>query len=158
MALSQDNREACSTLIPSGCVPYTGYVSDSIKTLLSCRPNINDIFKVLQNSIDSINLAIGDNKQLTIGCFTDLDISVASQKDINQSIFNKICTLTSSVTALDGGVNPDLINLAVDLLCLADSSCEPKASYTLTEVIVKLLTNYCSLLTRVQTIESTLNL
>ena len=155
---SYDNRDTCGNqLVPTSCLPYTGYVSDTIKDLLPCRPNANDIFKNLQILIDEIKTSLGDNKQLDAVCF-DFNPTADSQQDLNQELLNKVCDLSTKVEKLiNGQVDPDLIKLAVNLLCLEDSACEPKEEYTLTEIIVKLITNYCNLLTRVTNLEQTIN-
>ena len=48
--------------------------------------------------------------------------------------------------------------IAINLLCLIDPSCTPQTEYSLTEILVKLVTAYCDLLTRVTTIENILNI
>lgn len=153
-----DNRDTCSVLIPTSCIPYTGYVSDSIKELLPCRPNANDVFKNILISLDKITKSLGDNTTLDSACLT-FDPATDSQKLLNQELITEVCMLKTQVQALiDGQINPDLINLAVNLMCLQDSSCDPQTTYTLTEVITKLITAYCDLLIRVTNIESTLNI
>lgn len=157
MADYTDNRDACSALLPSSCIPYTGSLNNSIKNNLNCRPNINDVLQKVQDLIDNINSKLGDNTKLDKKSF-DIDPLTVTQEELNQLFINTLDTVNSTINILNGSINPDLINLAVDLLCLTDASCEPKVSYTLTEIINKLLSNYCSLLTRVQTIETTLNI
>lgn len=153
-----DNRETCGPLVPSSCLPYTGYVSDTIADLLPCRPNVNDVLKNLQILIDSIQDKLGDNSTLTPDCFTFT--STASQKTINQEIITNLCSLKTQVEALlAGSIDPDDIDITIDLLCLEDPACAPApAAYPLTEVLTKLVTNYCSLLDRIVTIETTLNI
>ena len=66
---SYDNRETCVNILPSSCIPYVGYINNSIKPLiLECRPNLNDILKGLQDYIDNIKLELGDNN-IKKGCF-----------------------------------------------------------------------------------------
>lgn len=154
----QDNRESCSSPLPSGCVPYTGYVSDTISEDLICRPNINDVFKILQDSIDKINKNLGDNTTLDKNCLTDANIPTITQAQLNQIFINQLCTLNAKFGTSGADIDPNLISLTVSLLCLESPSCEPKTAYTLPEIINKLITNYCSLLTRIQKIEQTLNL
>lgn len=154
----QDNREACSSPLPSGCVPYTGYVSDTIKEDLICRPNINDVFKILQDAIDKINNSLGDNTTLDKACLTDINSATITQAQLNQIIINQLCTLNAKFGTSGADIDPNLINLTVSLLCLENTACDPKTSYTLPEIVTILITNYCSMLTRIQKIEQTLNL
>lgn len=135
-----DNRDTCGLLVPSSCIPYTGYISNNIKSDVVCRPNINDILKQLQDLVDSIKITSDEN--------------ATAIAQINTTI----ATINAQIATLQADIDPNLINLAVNLLCMQNPSCEPKTTYTLPEVITALITNYCSLLTRVQTIEQTLNL
>ena len=137
---SYDNRETCGNqIVPTSCLPYTGYVSDTIKDLLPCRPNANDVFKNLQILVDDIKAGLGDNRKLDSDCF-DFNPEEDSQKQLNQELISKVCDLTTKVEELiEGQVDPNLIKLAVDLLCLEDTGYEPKTEYTLTEIIVKLI-------------------
>ncbi len=145
-AASYDNRETCTLQLPSSCMPYTGYVSPTIFTTELCRPNINDILKKLQEVIDAIKTSLGDNSLLEDDCL-DLDMSAASQSTINQKFITDLCLLKTAVDALEEPIDPDTIILAVDLLCLLDPTCVPTATYTLTDVIKKLISAYCNLLT-----------
>lgn len=151
-----DNRDACSVVLPSGCVPYTGYLSTTLAPLVTCKPNINDIMKLLQDSLDKINTNLGDNTTLDVQCLGQINASTATQKDLNQLFITNLCTILSGLG--NGGIDPNSIILPIDLLCLIDPSCEVQSTYTLVEAITKLVTNYCSLATRVKTIETTLNL
>lgn len=155
---SYDNRQTCVEIQPSSCVAYTGYVSTTLTGLLPCRPNINDVLKNLQIFIDKINTNLGDNTTLTKNCFT-FNPTTDSQKVLNQEVINDICTLQTQVSGLLAQqVDPDLINVAIDLLCLDDPTCTPQSTYTLTQILTKLVTNYCSLLNRIINIESVLNI
>jgi hypothetical protein len=151
---SYDNRETCGNqLVPTSCLPYTGYVSDTIKDLLHCRQNANDVFKNLQILIDDIKKGLGDNTKLDATCF-DFNPSEDSQQQLNQELLSKVCDLSDKVEQLiNDQINPDLIKLAVNLLCLDDAGCEPKTEYTLTELITKLIAKYCDLATRVTNLE-----
>jgi hypothetical protein len=153
-----DNRNTCGETLPSSCIPYTGYVSDTIKNLLPCRPNINDVVKNLQILIDDVKAKLGDNTTLDETCL-DFDPATATQKAINQELITELCTIKTQVENLiDGTIDPDLINVAISLLCLEDPACEVAETYTLTDILNKLVTNYCSLLDRVVNIESILNI
>lgn len=155
---SYDNRETCTNIVPSSCLPYTGYVSTTIADLLPCRPNVNDVLKNLQILIDKINTNLGDNTTLTQNCFT-FDPATDTQKTLNQELIDDICTLQTQVAALIAGtIDASLINIAINLLCLQDPACTPQTTYTLTEILTKLITNYCSLLDRVTNIETFLNI
>lgn len=153
--LSYDNRETCVNLVPSSCVPYTGYISDTIKDSLPCRPNVNDVLKKLQELIDTIQGNVGDPS--TLNSCLDLPDGVTYAQLI-QIIFNEICAIKTVLTDLPTAPDPDTITFAIDILCLLDPSCTPQTSYTLTEIILKLITAYCSLSARVKTLEDTLNL
>lgn len=154
--LSYDNRETCTDTLPSSCVPYTGYISTTIAESLPCRPNINDILKKLQQLIDTINTGIGDNSGLET-CLS-LDSTPFDQSEFNAAVAAELCAIKALLNAVDPVINPDTIKLAIDLLCLLDPSCTPQSTYTLTEILTKLVVNYCNLLTRVQTIEAALNI
>lgn len=155
--LSYDNRETCVNLVPSGCVPYTGYISTTIKDALPCKPNVNDVLKKLQELIDKASAAIVDNTTLDKKCLT-FDPAKVKQNDLNQIFITELCTLKTQVTNLGKPVDPDTIKLAIDILCLEDASCDPKTEYTLEEILKKLITAYCGLETRVKAIETLLNI
>jgi hypothetical protein len=155
---SYDNRETCVNPVPTSCLPYTGYVSDSIKELLPCRPNANDVFKNLQILIDKINKGLGDNTKLDEKDFS-FNPTTDSQQILNQELIDNVSELNANVqTLLEGQVDPDLIKLAVSLMCIEDSACDPKEQYSLTEILTKLINSHCELLNRVATIEATLNI
>lgn len=155
--LSYDNRETCVNLTPSGCVPYTGYISDTIKDALPCKPNVNDILKKLQELVDKANAAIVDNTGLTKNCFT-FDAAKVKQNELNQLFIDELCTIKTQIASLGGDVDPATIKLAIDILCLEDEACEPKTKYTLQEILEKLISAYCGLETRVKAIETLLNM
>lgn len=156
--LSYDNRETCSVILPSSCIPFVGALTDSFKEELEgCRPNINDILKLIQDRIDLIQAGLGDNKTLDEACL-NFNPLIATQVQINQSIITELCALKQTVQDLGGAIDPTTIMLAVDLLCLEDPSCDPAESYNLLVVINKLLAKVCNLETRVTQIETFLNL
>ena len=155
---SYDNRESCVTTVPSSCVPYTGYLSAQLFPEGACKPNVNDILRKLQDIVDTIQSSLGDNKQLDKGCLT-FDATTASQKTINQQLITQLCAAKLAITVLQAQtINPDNILIAIDLLCLLDPQCEPATTYTLTDIITKLVVNYCNLLERVIAIETALNM
>lgn len=151
-----DNRDTCVELLPSSCIPYVGYISTTIAANVQCRPNINDVMKAIQDLMDSIKISLGDNTTLTPGCF-DFDPATVQQSALNQNFITDICALQTAVDNIPA-VDPNTLMLTVDLLCLQDPSCSPQPSYSLQTIIVKLLTAYCNLATRVTTIENFLNL
>lgn len=157
MAASNDNRELCGLIVPSSCIPFTGYVSAAIKPTLPCRPNINDVVEQLQILIDKINTELGRNSTLDKKCLTFTPATV-KQVELNQLFITELCAIKTTLAGLSLDIDPDLIMLAVNLLCLQDPACTPQATYTLTEVITKLITAYCNLLTRVTAIETLLNI
>ena len=154
-----DNRETCTSPVPSACVPYTGYISDTLKDIIPCKPNINDILAQLQDFVDKINISLGDNKTIVTSCLpSTLDITTATQKDINQNIIDLLCALKATVEGTGSSIDSNNIPITIDLSCLEDPSCDPKVSYKLIEVLNKLVTNYCDLNTRTTKIEQLLNL
>lgn len=155
--LSYDNRETCTTLLPSSCIPYTGYISPSIEADIKCRPNINDIIKAIQDLIDKIKAGLGDNTTLDEKCLS-FDPATVTQSQLNQIFITELCTIKDLIADLPTTVDPNTINIAINLLCLIDPLCTPQTTYTLTEILIKLVTAYCNLLTRVQTIENILNI
>ena len=157
MPTSYDNRETCGTLLPSSCIPYTGVVNESVQEGLPCRPNINDVIKNIQNLIDGIKASLGDNTTLDENCLT-FNPSSVTQAGLNQIFIDEICSLKEAVAALQEPVDPDTLMVAINLLCLIDPSCDPQTEYSLTEILVKLVTAYCDLLTRVTNIENILNI
>lgn len=157
MQTSYDNRETCGTLLPSSCVPYTGVINDSIKDNIPCRPNINDIIKNIQNLIDKIKESLGDNTTLDPECLT-FDPTTVTQSELNQEIITELCNLKDAVTALQQPIDPNTINIAIDLLCLVDPGCTPQTTYTLTDILIKLVAAYCDLLADVTNIKNILNL
>jgi len=157
MSLSYDNRETCSFLLPSGCIPYTGYISPNLTGLPECKININDVVKSIQELLDKVISSLGDNTTLDKNCF-NFNPTTVKQVELNQLFINELCELKSTLADYPPVVDPNTIELAVDLLCLIEEPCEPQETYTLTEIINKLVTAYCGLLTRVQNIENTLNI
>lgn len=160
--LSYDNRETCTTLTTSSCVPYTGAINEDVttelQTIAPCgRPNINDIIKSLQSIIDKLKATIGNNKTLTTQCLT-FTPSTVTQKELNQLFINELCTLKSSIENLQPTVDPETFMVAINLLCLETDGCDPQNEYSLQVILEKLITNYCNLLTRIQNIETVLNL
>lgn len=156
MPKSLDNRESCLTLIPSSCVPYTGYVSNSIKEPSDCKLNINDVLLKIQNLIDSLITKTGDNNTIDKKC---LSIPInPKQSEINQVFITELCSIKTDVQYLSQPINPNTIQIIIDLLCLQDPLCAPKTSYTLQEVLNKLVNSYCNLLTRVKNIENLLSI
>lgn len=153
----KDNRESCGTLVPSSCVPHTGYVSELIKDSVPCRPNINDINERLQKLIEEIKENLGDNKTLKTKC-TDLDAQKVKQVELNQKFIDLICDLLDWKNNLDLTVHPDKVDIPIDLSCLGDTNCEPKATYTLLDVLRRFLVVLCNHSTRIKNIETVLNL
>lgn len=155
---SYDNRETCVHLVPSSCIPYVGYISTTIKaSIVECRPNINDILKALQDYIDKIQLSLGDNKTLDKKCLAFIPLTV-TQVSLNQLFINEICGIKTQIGVLNSPINAATLTLAVNLLCLQDPVCIIPVTYTLQEILTKLITAYCSLLTRVNTIQTYLNI
>lgn len=158
LSTTYDNRDTCGDMSPSSCVPYTGYISDSIADKMPCRPNVNDVLLNLQILIDKLNTQLGDNTTLDKECFTYNPLT-DTQKQLNQELITDICLLQTQVAGLLGaGISADDIVVTANLQCLADPACEPSDDNTLTYIITKLVNNYCSLLDRVVNIESILNI
>lgn len=152
---SYDNRETCTALIPSGCIPYTGYISDNIKdNLPDCKPNANDVLKAIQERLDRLIYLFGETKDLScIGSTTGEYI----QSEVNEFVLSEICALKASVNqALT--IDPEQIKIVIDILCLDDQNCVPKEEYTLRELFERLFTSFCDLNDRVKNIEQLLNL
>lgn len=155
---SSDNRETCINVTSSSCVAYMGYVSDSIKSKLpECKPNINDVLKAIQELLDKTIAGLGDNKTLDKKCL-GLTPATDTQKIINQKLIDELCALKTQLGTTGGAVSSTSIRLAVNLLCLQDPACTPQSTYSLQELFDKLVTGYCNLLTRVDTIENVLNI
>ena len=151
-----DNRESCGTVIPSSCVPHTGYVSPLIEEKIPCRPNINDINKEIQKLIEEIKESLGDNKTLDTKC-TNLDAQVVKQSEINQKFIDFICDLLNWRDNLDLTVHPEDIDVPIDLSCLGDN-CEPQATYTLLDILNRFLVTLCNHENRIKNIEAILNI
>jgi hypothetical protein len=116
------------------------------------------VFKNLQILIDKINKGLGDNTKLDEKDFS-FNPTTDSQQILNQELIDNVSELNANVqTLLEGQVDPDLIKLAVSLMCIEDSACDPKEQYSLTEILTKLINSHCELLNRVATIEATLNI
>lgn len=152
-----DNRESCGNVLSSSCVPYTGYISDTIKDDFKCKPNINDVFKRIQELLDEIKESLGDNTKLKLLCLEGQINEEFSQKDLNQQLINKICELEGLISN-NNEINPELIKITINLLCLQDPSCDPKEQYSIVELFQKLIVAHCNLLGRVQAIENILNI
>jgi hypothetical protein len=143
--------------VPSGCVPYTGVINESISKDLPCKPNINDVISNIQKLIDSINSGLGDNTELDKNCFS-FTPSTIKQSELNQIFIDELCQIKKDLTTITPIVDPKTLDVAINLLCLQTPSCAPQATYSLQEVLEKLITAYCGLLTRVKTIETILNI
>lgn len=153
---SYDNRETCTTLIPSSCVPYTGFVSDNIKEELPCRPNVNDVLKSVQELVDKIKKGLGDNTKLNRDCLS-FNPETVTQEQLNGLFINELCALRENYEC-SSQIDVGSLALAVNILCLEDPTCTPKQIYTVQELFNKLIAAYCNLLTRVQAIEQLLNI
>jgi len=156
--VSYDNRETCAVTLPSSCIPYTGYVDPLIEPALPCRPNINDVAKKLQLLIADIEAKLGDNTTLDKACLTTLTPATATQKDINQRLITELCAIKAQLTQLAQPIDPNLIRVAVNLLCLQDPACTPQSTYTVQELFTKLLVGYCNMENRLNAVEQLLNL
>lgn len=152
-----DNRESCGTLVPSSCVPHTGYISPLIKDNIPCRPNINDINEKIQKLIEEIKESLGDNKTLDTKC-TNLDAQKVKQVELNQKFIDLICELLDWKNNLDLTVHPEDIDIPIDLSCLGDTNCEPNATYTLLDVLQRFLVTLCNHSNRIKNIETVLNI
>lgn len=152
-----DNRGTCGQILPSGCVPYTGYQTDDIKEKLPCNANINDIIKYLLDIIDTINKNLGDNSKLSVNCLTDIK-ETSTQQEINQVFINVLCDIKNKIVDTGSDIDIANIDIAIDILCLNDASCEPKLKYSLLEILTKLISGYCNLLNRIKVIENILNI
>lgn len=151
-----DNRDTCGLIVPSSCVAYVGYISSTIESTLPCRPNLDDVLKQIQNLIDSILTSLGSNKTLTPGCFT-FDPTTIQQVALNQSFITKICDLQTQIADLPT-MDPNTLMISLNLLCLANPMCTPETQYSLLDILNKLVTSQCNLITRVTNIENFLNL
>ena len=155
---SYDNRETCTTKVPTSCSPYTGVVNELIEDKLpACKPNANDIFKALQEVIQEIKDKLGDNTTLDNKCVS-FNEATATQKEINQALIDKLCALETALADFEPVIDPATIRLVIDILCLQNEECEPPADYSIQELFELLITAYCGLLTRVQNIETLLNI
>lgn len=150
--ITYDNRQTCGLTLPTSCLPYTGYVSDSIKDLIPCKPNANDIFKQLQILIDNLKKTLGDNTQLDKKC-VDFVTSVGTQQELNQELIDQICSIKDALGLLDTS-DSDNIMIEMNLGCLQEAGCAPKTEYSVKEILTKLVTNYCSLLSRIEALEA----
>lgn len=155
MATSYDNRETCTSLLPSSCIPYTGVISDNIKDKLpECRPNINDVLKGVQERLDRLIYLFGETKNVEcIGSTTGDFI----QSDINEYVLSEIKKLKCYLNET-GTINPESIKIAIDLLCFNDPDCFAKTEFSIQEVFEKLVSGYCDLTERVKNIELLLNI
>lgn len=152
----KDNRESCGEVLPSSCIPYTGYIHDELKDSFKCKPNINDVSKKIQDLIFEIKDYLGDNSKIKLLCLEDELEDNFTQEDFNSALLKLVCQLKTIIG--DGSIDPDTIKLSISLLCLEDPSCDPKEEYTIKELFSKLIVAYCNLLTRVKNIENILNI
>jgi hypothetical protein len=156
--LYPDNRDSGVNFIPSSNVPYTGYVSESFKDHLPCKPNVNDLIKLIEDSLDTLTTSLGDNTKLNPQClgFTP---ATATQQTINQQSINLLCSLRADVEDLKNKtIDPSTLQIAIDLLCLQQQGCEPQTTYSLLHILTQLVSSYCNLQDRVQNIENILNI
>lgn len=158
--LSYDNRETCINVVSSSCVPYTGYISAAAiatTNIPECKPNINDLFKAIQTLIDKINTGIGNNTTLDKKCLT-ISVPTVTQKELNQLYIDELCAIKAQLALLGGPIDPSTIELAINMLCLTDPTCDLNPTYTLDVILTRLVNAYCGLLTRVTAIETILNI
>lgn len=154
-AAVNDNRESCGVPVPSSCVPYVGYVSPAIEKLLGCKPNINDVLKVIQDFLDYLNNALGCNQNLTAGCL-NFDPATVTQEQLNQLFINQLCPEGSTQAQSASDIGSQL--LTIDIGCLQTPNCTPATQYTLLNVLNKLISGYCSLLNDVNNLKNILNI
>jgi hypothetical protein len=152
-----DKRKECGDKLPSVCVDYTGKISPLIKDKIKCSPNVDDILEQVQIVIENIKKTLGDNTKLNKKCLTSLDPLTVTQQGINQKFIDEICALKTLVADLD---LPDAstILITIDLLCLENVNCDIPTAYTLLDILQRIITKICNLETRVQAIETLLNI
>lgn len=143
-----DNRSTCGPTMSSACVWYTGQFPKFInKDNLTCRVNINDIFKLYGDKIDTI-ISETDVKSLNPRClgYDTADITLSKLEDIQN---RNICELKSSLTELTDVINNEDIgnkNITIDLKCLksAAASCATGTdTYPLIAILNVIINKLC---------------
>lgn len=154
-----DGRLNCSSTTPSTCVDYVGKVSTLIKNLIPCRPNLNDVLEQLQKLMEDIKRSLGDNRLLDKKCLTFNNL-IVTQKELNQVFIDKLCELETAFANIGDTLTIDAINVTMDinLLCIENELCDPLTTYTLSAILLKMVTKICNLETRVTAIETFLGL
>lgn len=153
----KDSRVNCSDKISSTCVPYNGKVSPLIKDLIPCDPNVNDVLEQVQTLIEKIKKGLGDNTYLDKKCLSYNPLTV-TQKDLNQEFTNDICALRTAVSGLSTAIDASTFMIAIDLLCLTNVTCAIPTTYSLLDILERILVKLCDHETRITAIETFLNL
>jgi hypothetical protein len=143
---------SCGTIIPSGCVPFTGkklnFLPDNQQP--ACDANINDVIEKVDAALDSIQKAI-DVSLHSFDCGTLQSPKTAAK--VLQAHADKICALAASVTALQSIIaNENIANEHVTInlgtLAAAASPCQVGTNtYTLISVLNLLVSQIISIKT-----------
>lgn len=142
-------KYTCGTIIPSGCVPYTGSLPDFIDPDdIDCDANIDEIFDAYGDKIDEI-LAGLDLTNLTPGCLI-FDPATVTSKDLHTLEIEKLCDHETRISDLEEEFTDlNIGNLTVgpvDLGCLATDAapCEGPANvYSLISLIRLFASELC---------------
>jgi hypothetical protein len=144
----KDARSTCGTTLSSACVWYTGQLPKFInKSDVTCKVNINDIFKLYGDKIDAI-IEDTNIKNLSPRClgYDTSDITHSKLEDIQNQ---NICELKSTVSELSTLIdNFDIGNqeITIDLKCLKPNglACQTAPdTYTLKSILNIIISKLC---------------
>lgn len=145
----------CGTIIPSGCVPYTGSDLTCLinPATLPCDASMNDVVFQLDAAIKTLQ---NSNNFTTLNplCLT-FDPATVTAVQLHQLEITNICGLQASLTALQTIVdNLNIGNELIDinLQCLTPSAAPclvPPSSYSLLSILNVIISEVCALKTAV---------
>lgn len=154
-----DGRFNCSTTISSACVDYTGKVSKLVKDTIPCKPNVNDVIESSYKLLEVIKKSLGDNRLLDEKCLSFNNL-IVTQEELNQIFIDKICEFITLLNNVSSTISIDAsrVFMEINLLCIESGLCTPQVTYTLSDILNKMVLKICDHETRITAIETFLGL
>lgn len=149
----------CPEKLPSSCVTYTGKVSALVKNILPCDPTVTDVIEKAYKLLEDIKNSLGDNRLLDKKCLT-FNPLIVKQSELNQIYNNKLCELATDLANVADNITLDAINVTmeINLLCIESGLCDPQTTYTLADILRKMVTKICNHEDRLVVIETLLGI
>lgn len=145
-----NRKYTCGTILPSGCVLYTGNFPDFIDSEnLDCDLNLDDILEQYGTQLDSI-LASLDFTGLDKKCY-DFTPATVKAKELHQLHINKVCDLEDRLDDLETlvtelNIGSKLITIDLDCLTPAAAPCaQGTNTYSLLSILQILVNEICEI-------------